>query len=842
VGVVTSAAYDIANSQDQKEPILVLEIEGSPILFTSGTIYTSIKYDDPGVNYDGTYVYDGMRPIDLDTQKSWIDRKGSSSTLSQKLEQWDGKASIETFNIKIVDVQGTVTALCSPGQTIEDILNRKVKVYFGYKTISYPEDYIKIFQGYINNVKIVQGAVFFTFTDPSSRRKQVLFNGSISRTTTALLSTDTVINLSSTDNLYRTILNAKGVADSTVTIGLVLDGSEICTFVNSGITSGTQVTVVRGQFGTTAVAHDIDVEVTMFMSVTDNPMNIALKSQLSGWDGAWVSGLSLRGIVNTDDSLTQADTITFSDGVDVVRDYGITLGSFVILSGSPNPANNGTFTVADIIKDNRTILVSETGILVQENPPVNGYLATEAAFRSQYDTYPDSAGLGLSPDDVLVSQFEYLRDVFVKFQFKMDLVAEESSGKTWIEQHLFKPIGGYSLTQGSKISVGLTHAPLINDLSKFIDQDNVINAKNIEVERGLNTRFFYNEMLFNYAYNPLDQKFRRSLRVINADAQSRMRQVSVLKVDCRGLADNPTSVIIMNQRAERILQRYQFAAETVSLSTNFKTGHTIDAGDVVILTDTDPPTLQIANTETGKRGVMNRVMEVQERTVDISNGMSKVTLLSNNGFAFSDRYGVIGPSSELDQSYTHTTTKIRIAPSFQMFFGNSEYKKWEDYENSWVKIHDKNYAFSANTTFTLDLTDPMIMHLSPALPFVPGGYMVVEFEDYDDTNAATNSLIKSTFVSLDPVGYIFSGSSSTVFTLQSGYSSRYQSGMYIYVMSPDGSRYSDDVKILSVVGDIVTVTGIFPVSGAQDLGFVPQSGDLVQLAGFKDSGSGYRLI
>ncbi len=842
MGFVTTEAYDSASEALQKEPIIVLEIEGSPFLFSSGTIYTKIKYDDPGVYYDGTYVYDGLRPLEADKFASLIDRQGSSSTISQKLEQWDGKASVSTFNIKLVDANKIVTKLCSPGQYIEDIINRKVKVWLGYRTISYPEDYLKIFQGYINNVKIAQGSVFFTFTDPSSKRKQGLFNGSTSSLTTAIISTDTALTLSSTDNLYRTITDAKGNVDPGVTIGFVLDNKEIVTYTNANITSSTQVTVQRGQFGTAAVNHDAGVEIVPFLRLHDNPINIALKTHLSGWAGPWKEDAALRGIVNTDDGLTVADSITFATGVDVVRDYGLVLGDFITLSGSFNPANNATFTIKDFINNNRTVLVEEVGVLVQENPPISGNLTTLAALRSQYDVYPVEAGLGLDADDVLVNTFEYNRDTFVQFQFDFKIIGDEKNAKSWVETHIFKPIGGYSLTQGSRISMGLTHAPLANDLTKFIDADNVINPGGIEVERGLNTRFFYNEVLFKYAFDPIQNDYFRSYRVIDADAQARMRQVSVLEIEMRGLNDDPNSVIIMSQRAKRILQRYRFGAETIKLETNFAAGHTVDSGDVAILRD-DPenPILQIANTETGGRGIAAKIMEVQERSISISGGKTQMTLLSNNGFSVSDRYGVIGPSSFIDDTFAHTSSMIKIKPSFGMTYGSAEYKKWQPYEGSTIKVHNASYSLSSSVDFTLDEFNPMIMHLSPALPFMPTAGMVVEFEDYDASNENQNALVKATFVSLDPVGLVFSGSSQNVFTLQSGYATRYQSGMTIYVMSPDGSRYSPDVKILTIIGDVVTIGAVIN-GGTDTLGFIPQAGDLVQLAGFKDSGAGYRYL
>jgi hypothetical protein len=120
--------------------------------------------------------------------------------------------------------------------------------------------------------------------------------------------------------------------------------------------------------------------------------------------------------------------------------------------------------------------------------------------------------------------------------------------------------------------------------------------------------------------------------------------------------------------------------------------------------------------------------------------------------------------------------------------------------------------------------------------------MVIEFSNYDDTSADINALAKANHPSLDSTAIIYSASSSSVFVLNSGFSSRYRAGMIIYVQSPDGSRFSPDVKIASVVGDVITVTGIFSFGTNQNLGFTPSAGDLVMLGGFKDGGYGYRFI
>ncbi|MBL0233247.1 MAG: hypothetical protein IPQ08_06240 [Chitinophagaceae bacterium] len=840
MGLDTTTNFDIVNAQNSKEPVIILQVEGVPYVYSSATVFTKVRYDDPGVIYDGTYVYDGLRPLDSDKQKNYIDRKGSKATISQKLEQWDGKASIETMNIKLIDKNGLITQLITPGIIVDEILNKKVKVYWGYKNLSYPDDYLKIFTGYINQIDSTPGAYNFSFTDPSSKRKSTIFNAATTKLSGSISNVDTTINMDSNTQLYRTILNGLGLNDMSVSIGFIV-GDEIITYTNSDCVSQTQIiNCVRGSLGSAAASHSIGDEVLPFIHFQDNPVNIALKVMLSGWNGPFVSNIVLRGINNIDSLGAIPDTITFSQGVDLIRDYGLNIGDFVTLSGSLNAPNNATFTITDFLNENRTVLVQQTGILIQENPPI---ITTVAAFRSKYDVYPTSAGLSLTTDDVSVSRHEYLRDTFIPIVFKMSAKESESSAKTWIETHLFKPVGAYALTQGSRISMGVTHPPLTDDLSKKIDQHTVVNPKTITVSRGLNSRFFYNEVLFHYAYNVVSDTFNRQLRFIDADAQNRMKQVSVLEIEVRGLDDSANSVTVLTQRAERILQRYHYSAETVSISCFFSVGNTIDAGDIVVLSD-DPNNLvlQIPNTETGERGIVNRIMEVQERSKDLSSGTCKLNLLSNNGFSFSDRYAVIGPASFVDGTGINTTTRFKIRDFTFTSFPTVEYKKWAPYNGTRIIVHDVNYTTQSIARFSVDDSNPYYFNLETPLSFVPTDGMIVEFAPYDEASSASDSLVKATFAYRCPVGTILSGSSSNVFTVSVPDAAKFQSAETVYVMSPDGSRFSPDVKILSIVGGIITIGSLFSWSTNSNLGFTPLAGDVVMLGGFKDGGSGYRLI
>lgn len=847
---LTTPAFDAVNAQNVKLPVIVLQIEGLPFIFASAQTYTKIRYDDPGVFYNGEFVYDGLRPLPSSgpgAAHNYIDRDSSRSTISQKLEQWDGRANIETLSLKLIDKDGELTKICTPGQFLPDILNNKVRVFFGYQNISYPEDFIRLFSGYINDYTLGQGYVIFKLTDPGSKRKQDIFSPAQTTLSLDIDNAQTTITLQSNTLLPTTILDGNGIADPTVTLGIVID-NEIITYNNASINvDGVTLNgVVRGAFGTVADAHTATTAVDTFISLSDNPINIALKAMLSGWNGPCFKNVPLRGIVNTDDGHSIPDSITFAQGVDLNRDYGIVVGDFIVLSGSPNTPNNATFQIVQLVNDNRTAIVTPTGVLVQENPPGAGSLVTVAGLRSQYDTYPVTAGLSLTTDEVNVTTHQYLRDTFIQFDFVMQTKSSEDSAKDWIETHLMKPIGAYSLTQGSRISMGLTHPPLTTDLSKILNHTNIVDAKDITVNRSLTDRFFYNEVIFNYAYDPVQQTFNKSFIVEDAGSQDRLQQVSTLSIDVRGLPDNPNSVTIMQQRAERILLRYRYAAETISVKTNFAVGNTIDGGDIVVLDDktinnTPAPLLQISNTEVGQRGVFGRIMEVQERSILLTEAKTQLKLLSNLGFSTTDRYAVIAPSSLV--AFGVDTQHFQIKESFGGRFPGQEYKKWQNYQSLLVRVHSPDFSRDGVAAFQLDPNNPFNFIMLSALPFTPLANDIVDFAPYQENTAINQSAIKNRYVSLNRTGDVASGSSATVFTLQAGQGAGYIPGNVIYVMSPDGTtRFSEEFAILTAVGDQITIRQIINGVGPVDLGFIPQAGDFMKLGGFKDGGQSYRYI
>ena len=77
---------------------------------------------------------------------------------------------------------------------IEDILGRKARIYFGFVNSSWPEDYIILFRGFIDDIDSGPGNVKLIITHPDTKKKSELFpkvdmelDGAISDTTTTIV-------------------------------------------------------------------------------------------------------------------------------------------------------------------------------------------------------------------------------------------------------------------------------------------------------------------------------------------------------------------------------------------------------------------------------------------------------------------------------------------------------------------------------------------------------------------------------------------------------------------------------------------------------------------------------
>lgn len=168
------SVFEDLNTETSKQLNVVVEIEGFSDYISMVPTSKRIRYGDPGLVYGMPgVVYGGL--LEIDNVKPYL-TTNSSLVVSQKLEPEQGRASASTLSLEILDKDGYMTSLVSPGVQLDEILGGKlVKIYLGYTNSSFKEDYYVVFRGYVTSVKSVATKMVLQLTDANFKRKQQVF-------------------------------------------------------------------------------------------------------------------------------------------------------------------------------------------------------------------------------------------------------------------------------------------------------------------------------------------------------------------------------------------------------------------------------------------------------------------------------------------------------------------------------------------------------------------------------------------------------------------------------------------------------------------------------------------
>ena len=163
-----------ALSRENIQPNLVLSIDGVETKYAVRIAQQIIKYDIPGLTYDSGLSYDQLIPTE--GQEDLISLSGTTTTISQQLEPDKGAASsTQTLTLSLIDRNEQITRLASPGVVIDDVLYTDAELFFGLYDTSFPEDYIKIFNGKIMGINPKVGTVDFIVTHPEDLNRSSIF-------------------------------------------------------------------------------------------------------------------------------------------------------------------------------------------------------------------------------------------------------------------------------------------------------------------------------------------------------------------------------------------------------------------------------------------------------------------------------------------------------------------------------------------------------------------------------------------------------------------------------------------------------------------------------------------
>lgn len=828
--------YVLFTGQQTKELNVVLSIDGLPYSFATQNSYTRVRYNDPGIYYGQEgLVYGALRGRD-DIKPYLMFESGL--TLSQRLEPEQGRASISQLTFSLIDKDGFVSRVISPGGgLLDEILGRAIVVRIGYKGISYPEDYMIVFRGIITQVQIVAGRVVITTGDANQKRRSAIFRVAKTSLNTPINSSTLSIPLTGIQapNIYDLLVNEGGAPGSWSCKPYLRIEDEVIPYGYGAISGNTITALARGGAlarDTLAVSHDAGTEVTNGLELNGHPITLALKIMLSGWGGApWKTGVASGALGTVVDPLIDPATnaICLPMGDDAVTDYGLTVGDRIQVTGS-GAGNDGTYTITAIADSegfpNRLIYISAS--LALENPS-----PATLSFYSQFDVLPINAGLQLTPNDVDVKTHLKYRDTIFGGQenYVSIYITSQQTGKEFIERELYLPIGAYSLTRYGRLSMGYTKPPVAEDKLIVLDATNVTNPQNIVMTRGLNNRKFYNQIQYQYDATD-DGSYQQVLRSIDTDSLNKIGIMQLLPISSSGVKAQYGGGVLASRVCSRMLTRFKKAAFDIQLSTFWNPGTFIEAGDGIVLKDGG--FLKLTDFDTGERDLGTKVFEVTDRSLDIKTGQVKLTLTSGLGNLLSARYGVISPSSLISSAGT-TAQNLKLKPSF----GNTinEGRKWSQLAGILVTVHNSDYTLSETKTLVgVSGSDPNTIILSAPLSFLPGENYIVDVAAYGSgSDPDYNRTAKAIYGFVAPTLSVLAGLSNTSFTVSLLDYAKLTLGAVIQVRNSDYSILSPEVTVTGLVGPNTVVVG-------ESLGFTPAAGEKVEIVGFLDGGGAYRLM
>lgn len=805
-----SARAEVLSQKRNIKPNLILEIDGVDTIYSAIITLEAIKFGGSGVVFGQPGIIFGGSTA-LENNEALISLGGSGNTISQQLLQdKGGVSSVSSLSIELLDKNGLISELISPGFVVEDLLTQKARVYLNFENGIHPRDSVLIHRGIIDEITPLQGAVKLNIAHPEQMKRQDLFILQNTQLNGAVNNSVTTIAVDTTAGFILPV--------SPELLSYIKIGDEIIQYTGFSSTQFTGCT--RASLGTIAASHADNDEVSSFYRLQDNGIDLALKIMLSLGDDLEkdVLHIGATSVVDLDPN------VVFFDDVDIEKTLGLVVGDFISITGSGFGGNN--LTLEPITGFGTAGLGSYVTVDVDLDLELTS--PAEATFKSKYNILTE--GMGMTMQDVDVERHETLQTRFSSTIPDYDFYIKDTvSGKEFLSEQIYFPAGMYSLPRKSKASVGITVPPIAEDQAQTLDERTIYDASQLKAPRSINKNF-YNAVVIKYNEALDEDKFLSGKVEFSADSQSRIANVGnkPFTIESKGLRPSDATETLIRLNTRRILERYQFAAELIpGVKVLYKTGFKIECGDIVVA---NPQNL--TDLDEGSRNRRPKLYEVVNKSLNIKTGEVVLDLLATN-FAIDGRYGVVSPSTLVGVG--STTTSIVIKDSYSTTAPKIERDKWEDFVGLPIKIHSPDWTFDEDITLVeFDSGDDYKMIVSPALSLPPTEDYIIDIPYYENVISDNSTLYKLMFCHFDPRVLVDTGISTTQFTVGAGDVVKIFVGSIVRVHNTDFSIDSEERVVTDITGVTITVD--------ETLGFTPATGQEIDLIGFQDGDLPYRLI
>lgn len=811
--------------QKQKiEPQIVLEIEGYSTLFGAVKILRYIKVGDPGLVIGNSWKIGGLTAMENQQDIISFDQ-GTNTSIDQQLNPDKGSvSSVSSIQVALLDRKNIVSKLISPGVVIDEIVSKKATLWMGFQGTAFKDDYIPIFEGIIDEIDAGPADIKLNIAHPEQLKRQEIFepvrgqlNGAINSSVT------TIPLLNNADLLPMPVLGPNGEYDDSIRYYIQIE-DEIIRY--TGRTGNNLTGCTRGQLGTVAAAHDPGdddpIPYSSVLQLQGSPVDLALKIMLSGQNGYWAENIPITRF-NTPNLLSPVPDSVYFRGIDINRQYGVVEGDFATITGSGESGNNVTLArISEVVKvDGGSYIVLLNAGLVDE-------IGTSAVvkFRSQYDTLGD--GLQMRPDQVDVNEHIYWNNAQLASYSMRFVLTEKINGKDFLDKQLYLPSGSYSLPRGGRCSMGFHAGPVVRGDLKTLNRESIKDPDKLRMRRGMGKNF-YNTIITRFD-KTLQGKYASGGVEFSAASRQRIKvKTKAMQINSDGMRRALGGVSMASAVANRYLNRYQFAAEYFeNVGILFSDGFQLEPGDIFMF---DPTGLKVVNTVDGTRQKPAKLYSVTNKKMNLRTGDIQLSITDTN-FDDSEKYGSIAPSSEI---VSGTTTSVIIKDSFGSIFPGNESRKWRDYVGLTVKIHNEDWTYNEEATLiSIDPANKYKLNLS-TLAVAPSAGFIVELGDYPDTTVAADAAVaKAVHAFLGASVPIVAGIDDFSFEVDPADIDKFPVGSVVRVHNEDFTIDSEEIEILSAVGDTVTL--------AESLGFIPDDTCIAEYMGFRDGGKTYRIF
>ncbi len=697
------------------EPQFVLEIDDVDTLYTATVIYKVVQIGDPDLEIGDEWMIGSFTPVA--NQSTTVSMSVTSTEINQQLNPDKGAiSSVSSMKISLVDINDEITELITPGMVVDDLLGRRARVYLGFNGTSYPEDFVTIFRGIIDDIESEQGAVTLNIAHPDQKKRNTIFELTSTQLDGGIDNAVTTIDVVDASAYLVPVMGPDGLYDPMIEYYVRID-DEIIRY--TGTTATTLTGCTRASFGTLADTHDDQADVNSFYRLTGNGVEMALKIMLSGWNGPYQEDVSATNFVRitVDDTV---DNAIFFYNVDVRTRYGLNEGDYITTTGASNGANNVS------LKRILTIESVQTGtyIVIDDVTFVEESDTTAVVdFRSQYDTLGE--GLKMYGDEVDVdAHILWFNRYLSSFEFDFYL-KDTVQAKEFIEKQIYLPMAAYSLPRKSQCSMGYHSGPIPGEKIVILNETNITNAHQLKLRRTMGKNF-YNTIIYQYDVDSLTEQYFSGY--IKTDATSKTRipvgnKSLIIKAD--GMRRTLAGESLANENGTRLLNRYKYAAEFLDgVKVIFSEALAIEVGDIVLFDGTN---LNISDTTNGVRGCPAKFYEVVNMKLNLKTGDATLNLVNTN-FSTSSRYGLISPASLVD--FGTSTTQFNIKQSYAGTYGVNEYRKWQRYIGCSVTV--RNTDFSVSGTAIITAVSGNKITVGSSLGFTPAANYVMELSHYNN--------------------------------------------------------------------------------------------------------------